>query len=107
MNESSRSNLKEYEDVSSQDLLRHHEDSGIDMSPIKKDDNLEGDEFLERARKVSLGSRYFFDDRQRKFIDCSRKCNCDHRSLIRFSRCKFHESNGHVIGQLNFSFVIS
>ncbi|CAL1681894.1 unnamed protein product [Lasius platythorax] len=51
LNESSRSNLKEYEDVSSQDLLRHHEDSGIDMSPIKKDDNLEGDEFLERARK--------------------------------------------------------
>lgn len=54
-NENSRSNLKEYEDVLlfSQDVSRHHEDSGIDMSPIKKDDNLEDDEFLEKARKVS------------------------------------------------------
>ncbi|XP_072764140.1 uncharacterized protein [Anoplolepis gracilipes] len=49
LNESS--NLREYEDKSSQDLLRHHEDSGIDMSPVKKDDNFEGEDFLERARK--------------------------------------------------------
>ncbi|KAM0731550.1 SEC14 domain and spectrin repeat-containing protein 1 [Formica fusca] len=47
-----RSDLREYEDVSSQDLLRHHEDSGIDMSPMKKDDNLESEDFLERARKL-------------------------------------------------------
>lgn len=52
LNESSRSNLREYEDASLQDLLRHHEDSGIDMSPMKKDDNLEGEDFLERARKL-------------------------------------------------------
>ncbi|XP_067210497.1 uncharacterized protein zormin isoform X3 [Linepithema humile] len=53
LNETSRSDLKEYEDVSmsSQDFLRRHEDSGIEMSPIKKDDNLEGEDFLERARK--------------------------------------------------------
>ncbi|KAL6428689.1 hypothetical protein ACFW04_007940 [Cataglyphis niger] len=51
LNDSSRSDLREYEDISSQDLLRHHEDSGIDMSPVKKDDNLEGEDFLERARK--------------------------------------------------------
>ncbi|XP_014485705.1 PREDICTED: uncharacterized protein LOC106750117 isoform X2 [Dinoponera quadriceps] len=55
LNESSRSatGLREYEDValSTQDLLRHHEDSGIEMSPMKKDDNSEGEDFLERARK--------------------------------------------------------
>lgn len=78
LNENLHSNLKEYEDISSHDLLRHHEDSGIDMSPIKKDDNLEGEEFLERARKVSLASQYFFYDRQRKFVNCSRKCSCDY-----------------------------
>lgn len=55
LNESSRSNLREYEDASLQDLSRYHEDSGIDMSPMKKEDNLEGEDFLERARKVSLG----------------------------------------------------
>lgn len=68
LNESSHSNVREYEDASLQDLLRHHEDSGIDMSPMKKDDNLEGEDFLERARKVSLGSRYH--NRQRKLIVC-------------------------------------
>ncbi|XP_019884311.1 titin isoform X6 [Camponotus floridanus] len=51
LNESSRSNLREYEDASLQDLSRYHEDSGIDMSPMKKEDNLEGEDFLERARK--------------------------------------------------------
>lgn len=46
------SNLREYEgaSLSSQDLL-HHEDSGIEISSMKKDDNLE--DFLQRARKVS------------------------------------------------------
>lgn len=50
-----RSGFREYEDaaLSTQDLLRHHEDSGIEMSPMKKDDNSEGEDFLERARKVS------------------------------------------------------
>lgn len=52
LNESSRSNLREYEDASLQDLSRYHEDSGIDMSPMKKEDNLEGEDFLERARKL-------------------------------------------------------
>ncbi|XP_011705984.1 PREDICTED: uncharacterized protein LOC105461199 isoform X2 [Wasmannia auropunctata] len=53
LNEGTCSNLREYEDVSlsPQDLLQHHEDSGIEMSSIKKDDNLEGEDFLERARK--------------------------------------------------------
>ncbi|CAL7935354.1 unnamed protein product [Xylocopa violacea] len=37
--------LKEY--------TRHHEDSGIEMSPTKKEENLEGQDFLERARKIS------------------------------------------------------
>lgn len=69
MNGSLHSDLKEYEDVSlsSQDFLRRHEDSGIEMSPIKKDDNLEGEDFLERARKVSR-IESFSGDLQRKFI---------------------------------------
>lgn len=56
LNESTCSNLREYEGatLSSQNLLRHHEDSGIEISSMKKDDNLEGEDFLERARKVSL-----------------------------------------------------
>ncbi|XP_033332507.2 uncharacterized protein LOC117223969 isoform X2 [Megalopta genalis] len=35
--------LKEY--------TRHHEDSGIEMSPTKREDSLEGQDFLEKARK--------------------------------------------------------
>ncbi|XP_076385572.1 uncharacterized protein LOC105662897 isoform X4 [Megachile rotundata] len=35
--------LKEY--------TRHHEDSGIEMSPTKKEETLEGQDFLEKARK--------------------------------------------------------
>jgi len=56
MNGNTCSNLREYEDVplSSQELLQHHEDSGIEIASMKKDDNLEGEDFLERARKVSL-----------------------------------------------------
>lgn len=56
LNENTCSNLRKYEGtpLSSQNLLQHHEDSGIEISPIKKDDNLEGEDFLERARKVSL-----------------------------------------------------
>lgn len=56
LNESTCSNLREQEGtpLSSQDLLRLHEDSGIEISSMKKDDNLEGEDFLERARKVSL-----------------------------------------------------
>ncbi|XP_043502049.1 muscle M-line assembly protein unc-89 isoform X6 [Polistes fuscatus] len=35
---------------------RHHEDSGIEMSPTKRDkDDLEGEEFLENARKAIIG----------------------------------------------------
>ncbi|XP_071560873.1 uncharacterized protein [Temnothorax nylanderi] len=52
LNESTCSNLKEYDGapLSLQDLLQHHEDSGIEISsPIKKDDNSE--DFLEKARK--------------------------------------------------------
>lgn len=53
LNESS--NLRDYEgaSLSSQNLLGHHEDRGIEISSIRKDDNLEGEDFLEKARKVS------------------------------------------------------
>ncbi|XP_076170517.1 uncharacterized protein LOC143148247 isoform X3 [Ptiloglossa arizonensis] len=37
--------------LSLKEYTRHHEDSGIEMSPTKKDDGLEGQDFLERARK--------------------------------------------------------
>ncbi|KAL6255449.1 hypothetical protein P5V15_013784 [Pogonomyrmex californicus] len=49
LNKSVCSDLRENEGalLSSQDLSRHHEDSGIEMSPIKK----ESEDFLERARK--------------------------------------------------------
>lgn len=91
LNDSSRSDLREYEDISSQDLLRHHEDSGIDMSPVKKDDNLEGEDFLERARKVSLGSRSFFMiERKSLLIVCINAVFfCNHRCLIGFFHHKF------------------
>ncbi|KAL0100113.1 hypothetical protein PUN28_019517 [Cardiocondyla obscurior] len=50
--ESTNANVKEYEDtpLSSQSFLQH-EHSGIEMSSIKKNDTLEGEDFLERARK--------------------------------------------------------
>ncbi|XP_039306302.1 uncharacterized protein LOC105193639 isoform X2 [Solenopsis invicta] len=53
LNESTRSDSREYEDASlpSQDLLRRHEDNRIEISSMKKDDNLEGEDFFERARK--------------------------------------------------------
>ncbi|XP_076384943.1 uncharacterized protein LOC117223969 isoform X3 [Megalopta genalis] len=38
--------LKEY--------TRHHEDSGIEMSPTKREDSLEGQDFLEKARKGGI-----------------------------------------------------
>ncbi|OAD58515.1 Muscle M-line assembly protein unc-89 [Eufriesea mexicana] len=38
--------------LSLKEYTRHHEDSGIEMSPTKKDENLEGQDFLERARKI-------------------------------------------------------
>lgn len=43
LTESSRAALREHEEpsLSTQELLRHHEDSGIEMSPMKKDDNSE------------------------------------------------------------------
>jgi len=55
MNGNTCSNSREYGNVplSSQELL-HHENSGIEISSMKKNDNLEGEDFLERARKVSL-----------------------------------------------------
>ncbi|KYN22092.1 hypothetical protein ALC57_05510 [Trachymyrmex cornetzi] len=55
LNESTCSNLREYEDIplSSQNFLLH-EDSEIKISSMKKDDNLEGEDFLEKTRKVSL-----------------------------------------------------
>ncbi|XP_050486180.1 titin isoform X2 [Bombus huntii] len=37
--------------LSLKEYTRHREDSGIEMSPTKKDENLEGQDFLERARK--------------------------------------------------------
>ncbi|XP_076636076.1 uncharacterized protein LOC143349064 isoform X2 [Colletes latitarsis] len=37
--------------LSLKEYTRHHEDSGIEMSPTKKEDSLEGQDFLERARK--------------------------------------------------------
>lgn len=54
LNESTRSDSREYEDASlpSQDLLRRHEDNRIEISSMKKDDNLEGEDFFERARKL-------------------------------------------------------
>ncbi|XP_018338023.1 PREDICTED: titin-like isoform X4 [Trachymyrmex septentrionalis] len=53
LNKSTCSNLKEYEDIPlpSQNLLRHHEDSEIEISSMKKDDNLEDEDFLEKTRK--------------------------------------------------------
>ncbi|XP_018360288.1 PREDICTED: titin isoform X3 [Trachymyrmex cornetzi] len=52
LNESTCSNLREYEDIplSSQNFLLH-EDSEIKISSMKKDDNLEGEDFLEKTRK--------------------------------------------------------
>lgn len=69
LNEGTCSNLRKYEaaPMSSQNLLQHHEDSGIEIS-MKKDDNLEGEDFLERARKVSLiefASAIMFTERSR------------------------------------------
>jgi len=74
MNGNTCSNLRKYEDVplSSQELLQHHEDSGIEISSIKKDDNLEGEDFLERARKVSSNR--------------AREYNCDDEATI-FDQC--------------------
>ncbi|XP_076758852.1 uncharacterized protein LOC143428086 isoform X1 [Xylocopa sonorina] len=40
--------------LSLKEYTRHHEDSGIEMSPTKKEENLEGQDFLERARKNSV-----------------------------------------------------
>ncbi|XP_054013283.1 titin isoform X3 [Hylaeus anthracinus] len=37
--------------LSLKEYTRHHEDSGIEMSPTKKEDSIEGQDFLERARK--------------------------------------------------------
>lgn len=56
LDESTCSDLREYEDIplSSQNLLRHNEDSEIKISSMKQDDNLEGEDFLEKTRKVSL-----------------------------------------------------
>lgn len=53
LNENSRSAYEDDPSLSTEDLLRHHDDSGIEMSPMKKDDSTEGEDFLERARKVS------------------------------------------------------
>ena len=55
LNESTCSNLREYEDtpLPSQNLLRHHEDNEIKISSMQKD-NLEGADFLEKTKKVSL-----------------------------------------------------
>ncbi|XP_012061613.1 PREDICTED: uncharacterized protein LOC105624873 [Atta cephalotes] len=52
LNESTCSNLKEYEDtpLPSQNLLRHYEDSEIKISSMQKD-NLEDEDFLEKTRK--------------------------------------------------------
>lgn len=55
LNESTCSNLKEYKEgvlSSSKDFLQHHEDSGIEISSMKKNDNLEDEYFLEKARKL-------------------------------------------------------
>ncbi|XP_018309581.1 uncharacterized protein [Mycetomoellerius zeteki] len=53
LDESTCSDLREYEDIplSSQNLLRHNEDSEIKISSMKQDDNLEGEDFLEKTRK--------------------------------------------------------
>ncbi|XP_026674575.1 muscle M-line assembly protein unc-89 isoform X5 [Ceratina calcarata] len=37
--------------LSLKEYTRHHEDSGIEMSPTKREENLEGQDFLEKARK--------------------------------------------------------
>jgi len=77
LSDSSHSNLKEGVSLSSQDLSRHHEDSGIEMSPMKKDDNLEGEDYLERARKVST-----VDDGSIPLFDCKCGFACELRLMI-------------------------
>lgn len=60
---------------------RHHEDSGIEMSPTKHDkDETEGDEFLENARKVSrsIDDITQNDERSSSVGCCS--CSCAHEA---------------------------
>ncbi|KAI4499906.1 hypothetical protein M0802_005162 [Mischocyttarus mexicanus] len=56
---------------------RHHEDSGIEMSPIKRDkDDLEGEEFLENSRKVSRSIDDIVQNSEKNIsIDCC-SCSC-------------------------------
>ncbi|KAL2747703.1 titin isoform X1 [Vespula maculifrons] len=58
---------------------RHHEDSGIEMSPTKRDkDEIEGEEFLENARKVSRSiDDITQNDERSSSIGCC-NCSCAH-----------------------------
>lgn len=70
--------------LSLKEYTRHREDSGIEMSPTKKDENLEGQDFLERARKVSsIESSSMNGDRRNGCCNC----NCSHEAACydRFS----------------------
>ncbi|KAK2586836.1 hypothetical protein KPH14_009775 [Odynerus spinipes] len=64
------------------DYTRRHEDSGIEMSPTKRDkDDTEGEEFLENARKVS---RSMIEDVEQNAEICSPiddcSCSCAHET---------------------------
>lgn len=70
--------------LSLKEYRRRHEDSGIEMSPTKKDENLEGQDFLEAARKVSsIEAISINGDRRNGYCNC----NCNHEAACfdRFS----------------------
>lgn len=69
--------LKEY--------TRHHEDSGIEMSPTKKEETLEGQDFLENARKVSSIDVPSMNGHRRNECCCSCKCTHEAACFDRFS----------------------
>lgn len=68
--------------LSLKEYTRHHEDSGIEMSPTKKEDCLEGQDFLERARKVSSIEDSSMNGERNK---CCCSCNCS-REVACFDR---------------------
>lgn len=70
--------------LSLKEYRRRHEDSGIEMSPTKKDENLEGQDFLEAARKVSsIEAISINGDRRNGY--CNSNCNHEAACFDRFS----------------------
>ncbi|XP_015434390.1 PREDICTED: LOW QUALITY PROTEIN: uncharacterized protein LOC107190151 [Dufourea novaeangliae] len=74
--------------LSLKEYTRHHEDSGIEMSPTKRDDSLEGQDFLDKARKVSpIGGPSMNGERNK----CCCSCNCSHEAAC-FDRYAVQQS---------------